>query len=35
MMLGNTIVLQDLEDYDEQVYKSLIYMLENDAEMLC
>jgi len=35
MMLGDTLVLSDLEDFDEQVYKSLIYMLENDAEMLC
>lgn len=35
MMLNNTLLLADLEDYDEQIYKSLIYMLENDAEMLC
>jgi E3 ubiquitin-protein ligase HUWE1 len=35
MMLGDTLKLQDLEDYDEQIYKSLKYMLENDAEMLC
>ena len=35
MMLGDTITLEDLEDYDEQVHKSLIFMLENDAEMLC
>lgn len=35
MMLGDTLKLSDLEDYDEQIYKSLKYMLENDAEMLC
>ena len=35
MMLGDALVLSDLEDFDEQIYKSLIYMLENDAEMLC
>jgi len=35
MMLGDALVLKDLEDYDEQVYKSLLFMLENDAEMLC
>jgi hypothetical protein len=35
LMLGDTLVLQDLEDFDEQLYKSLVYMLENDAEMLC
>mmetsp|Transcript_18663 Transcript_18663/g.31920 ORF Transcript_18663/g.31920 Transcript_18663/m.31920 type:complete len:206 (+) Transcript_18663:16-633(+) len=35
MMLGQTIVLKDLEDFDEQLYRSLIYMLKHDAEMLC
>lgn len=35
MMLGQTLELSDLQDFDEQIYKSLIYMLENDAEILC
>lgn len=35
MMIGEMLVLQDLEDYDEQVYSSLLYMLQNDAELLC
>jgi len=35
MMLGDSLLLSDLEDYDEQVHKSLIYMLQNDAELLC
>jgi len=35
MMLNHSLLLSDLEDYDAQIHKSLIYMLENDAEMLC
>lgn len=35
MMLNDVLQLSDLEDYDAQIHKSLIYMLENDAEMLC
>lgn len=35
MMLGQSLELNDLQDFDEQLYKSLIYMLENDAEILC
>jgi len=35
MMLGQSLELSDLQDFDEQLYRSLIYMLENDAEILC
>ncbi len=35
MMLGETLELSDLQDFDSEIYKSLIYMLENDAEILC
>lgn len=35
MMLGDTLVLEDLEDFDSQLYNSLIYTLENDADILC
>lgn len=34
-MLGKKLVLEDLEDFDPQVFKSLEYMLQKDAEMLC
>lgn len=35
MMLGDTLVLDDLEDFDSQLYNSLLYTLENDPEVLC
>lgn len=35
MMLGDTLVLEDLEDFDSQLYNSLLYTLENDPEVLC
>lgn len=35
MMLGQPLILSDLEDFDSQLYNSLVYMLENDADMLC
>ena len=35
IMLSDRLTLEDLEDYDPQIYKSLLYMLQNDAEMLC
>jgi len=35
MMLGDTLVLDDLEDFDSQLFNSLLYTLENDPEVLC
>lgn len=35
MMLGDTLVLDDLEDFDSQLFNSLLYSLENDPEVLC
>lgn len=35
MMLGQPIDLSDLEDFDSEHYKSLVYMIENDATILC
>ena len=35
MMLGDTLVLEDLEDFDSQLFNSLLYTLENDPEVLC
>ena len=35
MMLGDTLVLDDLEDFDSQLFNSLLYPLENDPEVLC
>ena len=35
MMLGKPLDLNDVEDFDEAIYKSMKYMLENDATILC
>ena len=35
MMLGDTLVLDDLEDFDSQLFNSLLYTLKNDPEVLC
>ena len=35
MMLGQPLDMSDVEDFDQDIHKSLTYMLDNDATILC